>query len=115
MAEKEITIQDIIKKLKVNNRKSNSTLILKAYKFAEEHHRGQKRNSGEPYIVHPLAAADILADLKMDDATICAALLHDVVEDTSATNEDIIKNFGDEIAEMVAGVTKLGKIQYITI
>ena len=62
-----------------------------------------------------MAAADILADLKMDDATICAALLHDVVEDTSATNEDIIKNFGDEIAEMVAGVTKLSKIQYETI
>lgn len=109
------TIDDLIKRMKMNKRKTNTTLILKAYKFAEEHHRGQKRLSGEDYIIHPLNVAYILADLQLDDATICAALLHDVVEDTNVTNEDIEKNFGNEIAEMVAGVTKLGKIQYVTI
>ncbi len=109
------TIDDIIKRMKLNKRKTNVALIQKAYNFAAEHHKGQKRMSGEDYIMHPLNVAYILADLQMDDATICAALLHDVVEDTEATNEDIVKNFGEEIAEMVAGVTKLSKIQYVTI
>ena len=67
---------------------------------------------GEPYIVHPLNVAYILADIGLDDDTICAALLHDVVEDTDVTNEDLQKEFGNEIAEMVAGVTKLGKMQF---
>ena len=109
------TIDDVIKKMKENRRKTNTNLILKAYNFAEEHHRGQKRMSGEEYIIHPLDVAYILADLHLDDATICAALLHDVVEDTEVTNEDIVKLFGAEIAEMVAGVTKLSKIRYVTI
>ena len=109
------TIGDVIKRMKMNKRKFNNALILKAYNFAEEHHRGQKRMSGEDYIIHPVAVAYILADLQMDDATICAALLHDVVEDTDVTSEDITKIFGEEISEMVAGVTKLGKIKYVTI
>lgn len=113
--QEEKTINDLMKKLKSNKRRYNTNLILKAYKYAEEHHRGQKRVSGEDYIVHPLAVAYILADLQLDDATICAALLHDVVEDTPATNEDIVKIFGQEIADMVAGVTKLSKIRYVTI
>ena len=115
MENKDKTIDDIIKKMKMNRRKTNTGLILKAYNFAEQHHRGQKRLSGEDYIIHPLDVAYILADLHMDDATICAALLHDVVEDTDITNEDIERNFGTEIAEMVAGVTKLSKIRYVTI
>ena len=109
------TIGDVIKRMKMNKRKFNTALILKAYNFAEEHHRGQKRMSGEDYIIHPVEVAYILADLQMDDATICAALLHDVVEDTDVTSEDITKIFGEEISEMVAGVTKLGKIKYVTI
>lgn len=108
-------IQSIIKRMKMNNRKSNSQLILKAYNFARSNHKEQKRLSGEEYIVHPLEVADILANLKLDDATICAALLHDVVEDTIISQEDITKEFGEEISEMVAGVTKLGQIQYVTI
>ena len=80
--QEEKTINDLMKKLKSNKRKYNTNLILKAYRYAEEHHKGQKRVSGEDYIVHPLAVAYILADLQLDDATICAALLHDVVEDT---------------------------------
>lgn len=115
MQNKEPTVQDLIKKMKSNNRKSNTALILKAYRFAEEKHRGQNRVSGEPYITHPLFVATILADLKMDDATICAALLHDVVEDTETTNEQLAKEFSKEIAEMVAGVTKLSKIQYASV
>ena len=115
MEEANKTIYDVIKRMKMNKRKVNTALIQKAYNFAAEHHKGQKRMSGEDYIIHPLNVAYILADLQMDDSTICAALLHDVVEDTDVTNEDIVKNFGEEIAEMVAGVTKLSKIQYVTI
>jgi len=109
------TIDDIIRRLRINKRKVNTGLILKAYNYALEKHNGQKRMSGEDYIIHPLNVAYILADLHMDDATICAALLHDVVEDTEITHEDIVKEFGAEIAEMVAGVTKLSKIRYVTI
>lgn len=106
---KGITIQGIIKAMKINNKKSNSHLILKAYNYAKENHKEQKRLSGEEYIIHPLEVASILASLKMDDATICAALLHDVVEDTETTQEDITREFGKEISEMVSGVTKLRK------
>ena len=115
MQKQQATIQDIIRTMKFNNRKSNSNLIQKAYNYALSNHKEQKRLSGEEYIIHPLQVAQILAELKMDDATICAALLHDVVEDTPITHEDIIKEFGIEIAEMVAGVTKLSKIQYVTV
>ena len=115
MENKNKTIDDVIRKMKSNRRKTNINLILKAYNFAEENHNGQKRLSGEDYIIHPLNVAYILADLHLDDATICAALLHDVVEDTKITSEDITRIFGEEIAEMVAGVTKLSKIQYETI
>ena len=109
------TIDEVIRRLKLNKRKVNTGIILKAYNFAKQYHEGQKRLSGEEYIIHPVDVAYILADLNMDDATICAALLHDVVEDTEITNEDLVKEFGTEIAEMVAGVTKLSKIQYVTI
>ena len=111
----EITIEKVIQKMKDNNSKSDSDLIQKAYEYAKSNHNEQKRLSGEEYIIHPLSVAYILADLKLDDSTIAAALLHDVVEDTKITHEDIVKEFGEEIAEMVEGVTKLGKIQYSTI
>ena len=111
----EITIEKVIEKMKENNSKSNSDIIQKAYDYAKQNHNEQKRLSGEEYIIHPLSVAYILADLKLDDSTIAAALLHDVVEDTEITHEDIANEFGEEIAEMVEGVTKLGKIQYSTI
>ena len=104
-----VTIDKIIDKMKTNNPNSNTDLIRKAYNYAYENHKGQKRISGEPYIIHPLEVAYILAELELDDSTICAALLHDVVEDTPITHEDIVREFGDEIAEMVEGVTKLRK------
>ena len=111
---KKATIQDVIRQMKLNNRKSDSKLILKAYDFANENHKGQLRKSGEPYIIHPVQVAYTLSTLNLDDETICAALLHDVVEDTNVTRQDIVKEFSEAIAEMVDGVTKLSKLQYTT-
>lgn len=110
MQDKEpVTIEEIIKKVRQHNKRANINLIKEAYECANIHHKGQTRVSGEPYIEHPLEVAYILADLKLDDSTICAALLHDVVEDTALTRGDIVNEFGEEIAEMVDGVTKLRK------
>lgn len=106
-SKEEITIEKVIEKMKNNNAKSNSYLIRKAYDYAKANHKDQKRMSGEEYIVHPLSVSYILADLELDDSTICAALLHDVVEDTEVTRDDIVNEFGEEIANMVDGVTKL--------
>jgi len=89
-------------------------IVRKAYEFAKEAHGEQRRVSGELFISHPLGVAKILADLELDVPTIAAGLLHDVVEDTSYTIEDIEKNFGSEIATLVDGVTKLGKLEYKT-
>lgn len=113
--DKEITIQDVIARKKAVSRRADTKLILRAFNFANSKHKGQKRKSGEPYIIHPLNVAYILADVGLDDATICAALLHDVVEDTEVTHEDLVKEFGLEIAEMVAGVTKLGTMPFDSI
>ena len=115
MQEENITIQDVINVKKHNKRKVDTKLIMKAYNFAEEKHHNQYRKSGESYIIHPLNVAYILAQIGLDDNTICAALLHDVVEDTDVTNEDIKKQFGEEIAEMVAGVTKLSNMQFTSV
>ena len=112
---KEITIDEILKHQKANYSKANLKLIKKAYDYAKSHHGDQLRKSGEPYLIHPLNVAYILSELELDDETVCAALLHDVVEDTDATHEDIVREFGESIAEMVAGVTKLGKLRYSTI
>ena len=112
---KDITIQDVISKRKQMSRRVDNKLIMKAYNTALEHHGNQCRQSGEPYIIHPLNVAYILAEIGLDDSTICAALLHDVVEDTDLTSEDLKRDFGIEIAEMVEGVTKLGKMQFVTL
>lgn len=87
-------------------------LIEKAFRVAEQAHQGQKRISGEPYIIHPCAVAHILADIEMDTPTVCAALLHDVIEDSSVSYLDILKEFGEEIALLVDGVTKLTRIDF---
>lgn len=104
------TIEEIVETAKSYNKASNSELIRKAYQFAKEAHGDQLRKSGEPYIVHPVEVAYIITTLQLDDAAICAALLHDVVEDTHVTREEIEENFGEEILTLVDGVTKLGKI-----
>jgi len=111
-AKLEYTIDDIINKMKKNNRRTDTKLILRAYNFAKNNHGEQLRKSGEPYIIHPVQVAYTLADLGLDDQSICAALLHDVVEDTEITHQDLINEFGNEIAEMVDGVTKLSKLNY---
>ncbi len=115
MENKEITIQDVISKRKQHSRRVDTKLIMKAYNLANEKHKDQKRSSGEPYIIHPLNVAYILADIGLDESTISAALLHDVVEDTDVTDEQLRKEFGNEIADMVAGVTKLSNIQFASV
>ena len=112
---KEITIQDVISKRKQHSRRVDTKLIMKAYNLANEKHKDQKRSSGEPYIIHPLNVAYILADIGLDESTISAALLHDVVEDTDVTDEQLRKEFSNEIADMVAGVTKLSNIQFASV
>ena len=107
-----ITMQDVIAKRKQHSRKIDVKLITKAYEYANKHHDGQCRRSGEPYIIHPLNVAYILADIGLDDSTICAALLHDLVEDTDVTEQNIQEEFGQEIADMVEGVTKLSSMQF---
>ena len=89
-------------------------LVRRAYQFAAQAHDGQTRKSGDPYVTHPLAVAHIIAELKLDVASVCAGLLHDCVEDTSATVEQLGDLFGKEIAFLVDGVTKLGKLPYST-
>ncbi len=111
---KNYTIEDVIQKVLEKNKNANVDVIKKAYNLANREHGDQLRKSGEPYIIHPLQVAYILADLGMDEETICAALLHDVVEDTPVTIEDIEKQFGSSVADMVSGVTKLNKLQYTT-
>ena len=110
----EVTIEDLIKLQKSNYPNANIELIRRAYEYAKENHGDQCRKSGEPYMIHPLNVAYILATLELDDETLCAALLHDVVEDTPKTHEDLVRDFGEAIANMVAGVTKLGTLRYTT-
>ena len=105
-------IQALKDTLLFNNDQYDFEKIEKAYRYAQEAHSGQRRNSGEEYINHPLEVASILAELEMDDSTIIAALLHDVAEDTEQTLDNIRKAFGLEVADLVDGVTKLGKIEY---
>ena len=88
------------------------TRITQAYCFARDAHEGQKRRSGEPYIIHPVAVAQILAEMGMDADSICAALLHDVVEDTPVTSQQVKAKFGETVEQLVDGVTKIGQIPY---
>ncbi|HML51299.1 MAG TPA: bifunctional (p)ppGpp synthetase/guanosine-3',5'-bis(diphosphate) 3'-pyrophosphohydrolase [Propionicimonas sp.] len=105
-------LDPLIRTVHAHNPKADTSLIERAYRTAEHYHTGQLRKSGDAYITHPLAVATILAELGMSEATLCAALLHDTVEDTSYTVEQLTADFGPEIAAMVDGVTKLDKIQY---
>src|SRR6478752_3720019 len=94
------------------HRRSDTTMIEHAYDMARDAHREQVRRSGEPYITHPVGVALVLADLGLDDVTIAAALLHDAVEDTTVTKEDIQRELGDDVATIVDGVTKLDRLQF---
>ena len=108
----EVLYQDLIRAIRKYHPSDDLTMIEKAYKIADEAHKEQKRKSGEPYIIHPLCVAIILADLEMDKETIAAGLLHDVVEDTIMTLEQLTKEFGSEVAFLVDGVTKLTQLNW---
>lgn len=95
-----------------NRPNEDVSLVRRAWDFCVQHHAGQMRASGEPYIIHPLEVAEVLAEMKLDSTAIAAALLHDSVEDTPATSEEIAKTFGDQVAHIVEGVTKIDKIQF---
>jgi GTP pyrophosphokinase len=105
-------IEALLKQVHANRPSEDISLIRKAWEFCVKHHDGQMRASGEPYIIHPLEVAEVLAEMKMDATAIAAGLLHDAVEDTPATSEEIEKEFGDQVAHIVEGVTKIDKIQF---
>ncbi len=107
-----LTADQVIDKTKLYLNEEHVALVKKAYEFAKHAHREQYRKSGEPYIIHPIQVAGILADLQMDPATVAAGFLHDVVEDTNVSLKDIQTTFNGEVAMLVDGVTKLGKIKY---
>ena len=106
-----ITIDDLLEMVKEYNQE-DLCKIRKAYEMADDLHKGQMRQSGEPYISHPLNVSYILAEMHADSDTLCAALLHDTLEDTSATKEEIASEFNDEVAKLVDGVTKISKMNF---
>lgn len=108
----EVLYDELISSVKKYHPSTDISMIEKAYEVAREAHKDQKRKSGEPYIIHPLCVAIILADLELDKETIVAGLLHDSVEDTWMTCEELEKEFGAEVALLVDGVTKLGQLSY---
>lgn len=109
-----IRIEDIIEKVETNRPNSDVELIRRAYMFSALHHKGQKRASGEPYLVHPLEVADILADMRLDEVSVSTGLLHDVVEDTLVDLDTIKSYFGDEITQLVDGLTKIAQISNLS-
>jgi guanosine-3',5'-bis(diphosphate) 3'-pyrophosphohydrolase len=106
--------RELLRTLRANRPADDLELVHKAYEFSQKHHAGQTRASGEPYLVHPLGVAQVLAEMKMDAVAIAAGLLHDSVEDTSVTIVDIRKEFGEQVAHIVEGVTKISKIDFAT-
>jgi GTP pyrophosphokinase len=107
-----LQVEQLIQRVKAYQPTVDPELIQRAYDYSFRMHAGQTRKSGQPYIVHPVGVAGILADLRLDAASVCAGLLHDVVEDTLATTDELQKEFGVEVAELVDGVTKLSKINF---
>ncbi|MFA7216247.1 MAG: HD domain-containing protein, partial [Bacillota bacterium] len=107
-------LEKLMNKIKQYNSDMDLEFVIKAYNYAQQAHEGQKRVSGDPYINHPAHVAMILAELELDLSTIVAGILHDVIEDTASAMQDIEREFGSEIAQLVDGVTKLGRIQYQT-
>src|SRR5262244_2518628 len=107
-----IRFETIIEKLRKNHPDADEELLRRAYLFSARQHRGQTRQSGEPYLVHPLEVANILADLNLDPTCVATGLLHDIVEDTGTSAEEIEEYFGPEIAHLVDGLTKISKLDH---
>src|SRR6059058_6147093 len=107
-----IRFEDLIEKVRTNSPEADLELLRRAYVFSALEHKGQVRHSGEPYLVHPLEVADLLADMKLDVVAVAAGLLHDIVEDTQTPIERITELFGPDVAHVVEGVTKLGAISF---
>ncbi len=105
---------ELVERVQAYNPNADEALLNKAYVYAMQKHGTQKRASGDPYFAHPLEVAAILTDLKLDDATIAVALLHDTIEDTDATRAEIDQLFGAEIGEIVDGLTKIERLQLVT-
>src|SRR5437588_9781157 len=106
--------RDLLRRMHENRPNDDLELVRKAYEFSQKHHSGQQRASGEPYLVHPLEVALVLSEMKMDSVAVAAGLLHDSVEDTSVTIVDIRKEFGEQVAHIVEGVTKISQIDFST-
>src|SRR5436309_10288474 len=103
---------ELMRRMRESRPTDDLEIIRKAYEFSLKHHAGQTRASGEPYLIHPLEVAMVLTDLKLDSTAIAAGLLHDAIEDTPVTNNDIRREFGDQVAHIVEGVTKIDKIEF---
>src|SRR3989304_1840881 len=112
MGGKTMGIESIIERIRLRNSQAGFALLQRAYDFAARVHKGQERISGEPYLSHPIAVAEIVLDLKMDVQSVAAGLLHDVVEDTYASLEEVKRAFGNEIGDFVDGLTKISKIPF---
>ena len=110
-----ISSSELIAKIKSYHLDADEALIQKAYIFSKSSHGNQKRHSGDLYFSHPLAVAEILSDLKLDQESVITGLLHDVVEDTEVTVQEIEELFGEDVARLVDGVTKLGKIEAVSV
>src|SRR5258708_9935590 len=104
--------RELLRDMRENRPNDDLELVRKAYEFSQKHQSGQQRAWGEPYLVHPLEVALVLAEMKMDSVAVAAGLLHDSVEDTTVTIVDIRKEFGEQVAHIVEGVTKIGKIDF---
>ena len=111
MTKKSVTQEELLAKIR-QTYQGDADAIERAYFFAKQKHQGQKRKSGEDYIIHPMAVADLIVDMGMDAQTVQAAFLHDVLEDTDCTREEMEEQFGKEVVELVEGVTKLDKINF---
>src|SRR5208283_1094526 len=104
--------RDLLRKVRGYRSPEDVAFIMKAYEFSQEHHKGQQRESGEPYLAHPLEVAILLAEMRLDATALVAGLLHDAVEDTTVTIDEIKAEFGDQVAHIVEGVTKISKIDF---
>ena len=106
-----VRLEDIVERLQSNNPEADVDLVRRAYIFSAKAHQGQTRMSGESYLIHPLDVAKILSELRLDPATVAAGILHDTIEDTTSTLEEIRALFGEEVAKLVDGMTKLSRME----